>query len=548
MIGIHAFDGAVASELFYAGADHERRAEIAISAILPSLVELDNLSQADIEQLCVRSRSINADIRRVEKINGESDAGAVVTRQQLHRPLAERRPRSTVGVSGDKDQEASDAARAALLALQSALRSANGGDLTALLAAASRWIDKWQLWKRPTSLPAPADTWAAWLARTIAAWTPLQYRFIAVNAWIEDLREGSDDTTSARLHAVVAVLTGRASLAGLAVGDVLGRLLPLLSASGQRVPADDVVRAIGALAHRSYYPDQASDLVQDIAASANSLATDGPNVQEALVGHAQAIEAVLQAADTETGRVVHTAVPATNGAKTEGKTDGPIMLADEAGTRAPVRVEAMQDTLFLLHDSHAAVRAAYERALTLYVRQELPRHAQTTPSSPALGQFFNALGAHAHSLATAQSLDDETSRSSSRAPSVSPREGVAATSEDIDALTEILVGAVASKSSQAVLALAPAATAIGDAAAISWQSSDDAVRREGCQRLAATVLAAARTTWHAGGGSPLGGLAQSSELQQASSMDEATLSNILQAPWSSAEASRRGASLSRQPP
>ena len=56
MIGTHAFDGAVASELFYAGADHERRAEIAISAILPSLVELETLSQADIEQLCELAR------------------------------------------------------------------------------------------------------------------------------------------------------------------------------------------------------------------------------------------------------------------------------------------------------------------------------------------------------------------------------------------------------------------------------------------------------------------------------------------------------------
>lgn len=54
MVGIHAFDGAVSSELFYAGASHEHRAEIAISAILPSLVELEGLSQADIDKLCVR--------------------------------------------------------------------------------------------------------------------------------------------------------------------------------------------------------------------------------------------------------------------------------------------------------------------------------------------------------------------------------------------------------------------------------------------------------------------------------------------------------------
>lgn len=409
----------------------------------------------------------------------------------------------------------------------------------------------------------------------------IQYRAGVVGWWAEQVVSIDGGTASAKPTTLVStlssILRGPTALVGLGIGAVLGQLTSLLirrAELGDDDPlAPHLLSAISALGHHVYYFDQMNDIAADIIDSLRTIKNGGGEASSfsdkdkirAMRLLVTALRGVLNEATGGNGEMHSLASlkrsasakssKATNGSATTNGNGRPLLPESNgtvrgngvltgsgqglrskkeavveteatertAGRRHHVSAEVFQESLFLLTDVDPDLRIDYERALYVYVANEMEvalpaRNGAESPADPAKDatRFLAELHSYIYRLATTTSLatldsqdrstttrtpqrerSRKSSRSSGRKSSL-PRDipGVA-TPADYAGLREIVRAVQGCSSALAVLAGVPMLMLL-EKEASKWEEGSVEQGRERAQayrEIVATGLVAIGTTW-----------------------------------------------------
>lgn len=427
----------------------------------------------------------------------------------------------------------------------------HGAQLSSELSAVGSWLDTYQkgsLWQDRNFVHA--------IGSIIVATSPVQYRSAVVSWWADQVSDIDDADSTVKsetlLSTLTAILRGETSLVGIGIGSVLDQLLSLVV---RRAPLGDddplvssVLTTVASLASsRIYYVDQVNDVVADVIETIRSV-RDGTGVGARLMGRSEkkratrrlvgALREILAAASANDGRVQIT-VPAKNETTSSivGKANGsasgdgrsekqnggdhkdalgrPVMQIQSSGQRSRVSPDVFGESLFLLTDPDATTRRDYERALLVYLEQELavapitgPQDGPVIDPTHQLEGFFRRLHVAVYELATSSTLtrtaispelayDGGMERSSSR---MSRRQSVssgyavsAANAVDFAALAVIAQTVQARKSPLAVSEGVPMLlTLYSDAE--RW-ANESAEKAQACREIALYGLRAMAEAW-----------------------------------------------------
>ncbi|SCZ91385.1 BZ3500_MvSof-1268-A1-R1_Chr1-2g01374 [Microbotryum saponariae] len=467
-------------------------------------------------------------------------------------PLADRKVRE---IEPSNEPSSGQVGKEALDILRSLAHLSHGAQLSSMLTAMGNYLDRARggaLWKERTLV--------TWLGKTIIAACPVQYRATVVGWWLDMIVE-IDDTdatpkSEALLYTLAQILRGPTSLVGLGIGGVLNQLTSLVV---KRCPWGDkdpltkpLLATISSLASSHvYYVDQVNDIVSDLIEALRSV-RDGAGVAarlnererfRALRQLSGALKQVLLEA-AKSSDSVKIAVPVkangVNGHDTKSRTVSttgqkddfgrPKMRVAEAGKRNRISPEVFMGSLFLLTQNDAIARTDYERALLLYVANELaiPEDEEdvATDSTSSFAKFCRALFTSIQELALSPILRPAVnnygralSRRTSGAASVRSRRSrrrrsssavadslsSVASAADYAALIEILRSFIARKSATAVVNVVPMLIALQKSAA-RWGSTAEAdghivpqtdERTQACRELVAQTFHTIGEVWGA---------------------------------------------------
>jgi hypothetical protein len=166
---------------------------------------------------------------------------------------------------------------------------------------------------------------------------------------------------------------------------------------------------VSSLGTHIYYADQINDIVEEIALRMAELPTGDTSRSEILRVLIHCITGVMSTAHIADEADVRATTPMSlSNDKGKGpQLDTPLEFLQrrQTGRRNPIVPQVWQETLPLLCESKYAVRAAYARALLLYLRKEMPREQPPLRPGDLTGfRFSNALHAAIYTLAMSSCL------------------------------------------------------------------------------------------------------------------------------------------------
>jgi hypothetical protein len=520
-------DAAVTSDVLYSSEFKSLSRQI-VPALLYNLIDSDDETfnfvkqeSVDFLSLFVLELQSLTVFFRADRI--EADTKAL---DRMYRPpLADRRARSIRATKRDeKGPEHRDVALSALRIFRSLFRLSHSVQIAQTLVATVEFLDAHEggaLWTNPG--------WCCWLVETMTKWTHLQYRFVLLSFFLDQLvalgSQAGQVTKQTTLCSIIkTILTSRASLVGLAIGDVLAQLITLIIRRA-RLSQDDpllqpVADCIIGLASHVYYSDQICDIAQDIIATVTVLQLQGEPGEDAPAADAkkmrrsardvstcvliQCLVGVFKAArcdgkrlsslksvrDSEVTLEVHEADKPVEGAATKksverkstdsqrtkghAKEDDRRDSAQKRRTRNRVPPDVFSDILVLLSEGSQQVRLACAHAIIAYVCDELPLGESISPESKpvatrpvtedACKRLVNSIHANAYLLISQQprssSRQTETRTTSSSSRSSSVADGPKPTAADFTAIREIFVALFSKRSAMVLITGIPALKAL----------------------------------------------------------------------------------------
>ena len=437
LIGLAALHGASSSDALFSGnAEFPRQVGIVVPALLT------NIFQGDMAHVKLETAKIEMD----------ASPSPFFTEFFASRPVNDRRaPSLHAHIPGEKGPADTDVLSAALRSLHALVRQCQVNQASHVLDAVFTFLDRigWNDAER-----------CCWIAERLTGFMMLQYRFVVPTRLVEALVDLEDCNPTVKhmtnLAMVTTVLNSSISLVGLGVTDLLNNLITLIVRRIHFEPTDGLlpplVQCISSLGTHIYYADQINDVVEEIALRIAAVPQGDaarPEIVRVLIYAITGIMTTAVVADAVEARAT-THQDQSNVDK--GKVPAIDTPASEAPRRStdrrnPVTVEIWQETLPLLCEATYAVRAAYARALVLFIVNELPR--ERTPHRPtdvATYRFCNAVHAAIYTLAMSSCLGSGTPE-----PSL------------VSARGSFVVTSIEPKPDGTVLAAEPAAMANNDA-------------------------------------------------------------------------------------
>lgn len=410
LIGLAALNGVSSSDAVFASTtDSKKQVELIIPALLL------NIFDGPIEDLKVEAAKLEVD----------ASPSPFFTEFSARRPVNDRRaPSVHAHIPGEKGPTDTDVVSAALRSLQALVRQCNVATASQVLDAMVGFLDRvgWNDVER-----------CCWLTERLASFLMLQYRFVVPTRLMEVLFDLEDKAPSRKHTTVLAmtttILNSPIALVGLGVTDLLNNCVGLIV---RRVHIDEtdsllpsLVQCIASLGTHIYYADQINDVVEEIALRMGEISTTDKSRPEIIRILIYAIMGVLNTALTaDLAEARATAHHETANSTEKGKgvaVDTPTEnKARSLGRRNPVNVEVWQETLPLLCEATYAVRAAYARALILFLMNELPREKKLVKADDAIYRFCNAVHASVYTLAVSSCLGVGSPTPSILSPSGSP--------------------------------------------------------------------------------------------------------------------------------
>lgn len=309
----------------------------------------------------------------------------------------------------EKAPTATDVLHLALKSLYDLVASSQTAQVSSIVDGILAYLDKQGSWQDVER--------CCWLAERLTEGAMLQYRYVVPTRLIEllvampDAAPGPKQTSI--LAMVMTILNSDISLVGLGVIYILDSLVGLTIRRIRCDPQDallpPLVQCVASLAAHIYYVDQVNEMVEEIAyrlPDIPSSDTARPHIVRVLIYCIIGVMHVAQREDEQEAR--RSSTPQPNAHKGKGPQISGIETPRPARSkrRSPVSPLVWQDTLPLLCESTYAVRAAYARALILYIEKEMPREDRHSTGSgdPATWRFCNALHATIYTLAMSSFL------------------------------------------------------------------------------------------------------------------------------------------------
>ncbi|KAK4684800.1 protein EFR3, partial [Tremellales sp. Uapishka_1] len=411
LIALAAIHGASSSDaMFSSNSEFPRQ----INIIVPPL--LQNLFGAPIAQLKLETAKIEMD----------ASPSPFFTEFSARPPLNDRRaPSLHAHVTGEKGPTANDVVSAALRTLQALISQCQINQASHVLEAVFDYLNKvsWSDVER-----------CCWLAERLTAFMLLQYRFVVPTRLVEMIVDLGDDLPPSPRHSsalamVTTILNSSVSLVGLAVSDLLSNLVTLII---RRIRLDQrdvllppLVQCIASLGTHVYYADQINDIVEELAqriAEIHHSEKARPEIVRVLINCITGVMSAADVADEAENRAISPAPESHEKGKAPQVGTPLDVPRRESGRRNPVAPEVWQETLPLLCEADFAVRAAYARALLLFLENEVPRARKPLkPTDVTLYRFCNALHAAIYTLAMSSCLGAEISEPSIASNQPSPQ-------------------------------------------------------------------------------------------------------------------------------
>lgn len=362
---------------------------------------LANLFEAQMDQLKLQS----------DKVEREASDDRRAPSVRAHLPT-EKAPDSTAVL------------HLALKSLRDLVAQAQTAQLSSIVDGVLDYLDKRNGWQDVER--------CCWLAERMTEGAMLQYRYVVPTRLIEllvdmkDVEPGPKQTTI--LAMTMTILNSSISLVGLGVIYILDSLVGLTIRRIRCDPQDallpPLVQCISSLAAHIYYVEQVNEMVEEIAyrlPDIPSSDTSRTHIVRVLLYCIIGVMHVAQRGDDMEAR--RSSIPHPDVA-VKGKNPLPsgyeTPKRPRPQRRSPISPDVWQETLPLLCESTYAVRAAYARALVLFIERELPREDKSSSGmgEPAVHRFCSALHATVYTLAMSSCLG-----TGSPAPSVdSPKQ------------------------------------------------------------------------------------------------------------------------------
>ncbi|KAJ7590858.1 hypothetical protein C8J56DRAFT_934069 [Mycena floridula] len=442
LIGFAGLTGALSSEALY-NDSVQFKAQVSI-IMRPILLNMLQTELPDLEQ---QSQGV------------KDDPISPYLAEFRTRPTIERRAASIhVHVDGDKGPEMADVSGACLRALFSLLEHVNGSQLGYILRSSFDNLDELKGWSKIDH--------CCWFTSKTAEWAQYQCRY-AVPTWlVERLIEGQDAPTVTPMHKaltamVTTVFNSPTPLINLSTSDIISNIMTLVVRRAALDPEDTLlpalVECITSLGRHVYYSDQIHDLTGELISRLLVIETQGitakgkPNFAQS---RSQAIRCfiagILGLIDTANrNEAVNLQLQTPPRRPSSVKEPSPSLDAttqdaganDRISRRARVPPDIWQESLGLLCDRDYAIRADYAEALVFYLVHEMPKSDSGDSeglqrlrrlTEPPQGinmntllqtgdfatRFLSAIHAYLYILASAVSLDVNSSSSASSAANV----------------------------------------------------------------------------------------------------------------------------------
>ena len=392
LIALAALNGAASSDaMFSSTTEFPRQANI----LIPPLMA--NIYQGTMSDLKLETAKLEMD----------ASPSPFFSEFSARRPVNDRRaPSLHAHVPGEKSPSTSDVLGAALRSLKALFGHCQITQASHVLDAVFGFLDQegWRDVER-----------SCWLAERLTGAMMLQYRFVVPTKLVELLNELPDGPAGPKhmtaLAMVTTILNSSISLVGLAVTDLANSLVTLVI---RRIHTDSqdgllppLVQCISSLGTHIYYSDQINDIVEELAIRISQIPPtdkDRPEILRVLIHCITGVMTRAKLADEAEGRLS----PPPSATLEKGKApqvETPLEAPrPRAGRRNPVAPEVWQETLALLCEASYPVRAAYARALILYLQHEMPRSTKHRPSDLTGYRFCNALHAAIYTLAMSSCL------------------------------------------------------------------------------------------------------------------------------------------------
>ena len=416
LIGLAALSSASSSDaLFSSNSEFQRQ----IAIVIPAL--LSNIFEGSMEQL-------NLETARVQM---DASPSPFFSEFSARRPVNDRRaPSLHAHIPGEKGPSRSDVLSAALRSLHALLEQCQVNQASHVLDAVFAFLDKhgWTDVER-----------SCWLAERLAGFMTLQYRFVVPTRLAEMLVDLANVPPTPKHTSVLAMVTtilnSSISLVGLAVSDLLNNLVTLIIRRIRFDPRDPLlpalVQCISSLGTHIYYADQINDIVEEITIRMSEAAPSDearPEILRVLLYCITGVMSTAVAADAAEARATAHQEPVSTNKGKAPLVETPVETRrNEVGRRNPITPVVWQETLPLLCESTYAVRAAYARALLLFLENEMPRERKPLrPADPGAYRFCNAVHATIYTLAMSSclgvGLPDGSVASVQESPVVQPAE------------------------------------------------------------------------------------------------------------------------------
>ncbi|ODO06619.1 hypothetical protein I350_03976 [Cryptococcus amylolentus CBS 6273] len=425
LIALAALNGATTSDAIFSSS---RDFSLQSAILIPPL--LQNAFEEPIHQLKQETAKIEMDASPSPFFNEFAATKG---------PIAHRRaPSLHAHIPGEKGPSGADVLSAALRSFHALVRQCNVAQASLVIDRAGEYLDKTNGWQDSER--------CCWLSERLTAWITLQYRFVVPTRLVESLVDLQDTAPSPKhissLAMISTILTSTTSLIGLGVSDLLQNFISLIIRRIHLSPLDallpPLVQCVGSLGTHIYYADQINDIVEELAARISELPLHDKARGEVIRVLVACITGVILVADAADDQAEEKVNGQSNGdvvqpgSPSKGKSPAPPVETPlptplferprpvyHPSRRNPISPEVWQETLPLLCEADYGVRAAYARALILFIETELPRGRipgkagepgtaiKRPQSDAATVRFCNALNAAVYTLVISSCLGPE---------------------------------------------------------------------------------------------------------------------------------------------
>ncbi|PWN39041.1 hypothetical protein IE81DRAFT_56863 [Ceraceosorus guamensis] len=406
LIGLGALAGAVGSDALYTSSFKEQT-NIIVPALLANLLESD---------------AVNLDYLRSEAAKAAQGSPSFAEYNAKRRPIASRRTPSLSGTAAtEKTYTAKDAASSAISTLQGLLHNADASHVQIIASAVITYLDGTTAWSK-CSVP-----WCVWLAEALTSWTAQPYRFLILNALLENLVETeasspsppSGDSSSRKSETLLVMISGllrsKLSLIGLSTSDTISNLLGLAVRRTHANPDDALLPAlidcIGAVGTHTYYADQATDSADEICARIGALLLSSADADGLAAASAAKTSTGAQLAPHQPRRPIKTSDRARDvsirvllcalASLTDAANAYPSK-ASAGGTgvgtaRSRISPDVLAPTCALLISPNPRVRTTFHQTVLYFLEREAGPGSDTLPSAHEAQQKESASFVHAWS-------------------------------------------------------------------------------------------------------------------------------------------------------